>query len=325
MVTRAADRRSWVAGVRVRGTDGGTGVRRRHPSSTDRCDPDDEPTSRVSLNLLWVVIGAVLVIFMQAGFALVETGFCRAKHAAHVMSTNFAIFGLGFVGFFLIGFPLMFGGFSYPGYFGLDDAARLSRSIGIGDWVFLWKGGWALDRHRRPQRRAPRSRRSSSTWSPSWTRRPRSRPARWPSGGSGRRSSAGACSAARSTTRCSAPGPGAAAGSTSSATASSSASATSTSPAPVWCTRSVVSRRSPARSCSVPASASTAPTASRARSPAHNIPMAHARHVHPAVRLVRLQRRVDVRGDRRAVRRGRRSTPRIAAAFGATVGDVLRA
>ena len=56
--------------------------------------------------MLWVVIGAVLVIFMQAGFALVETGFCRKKHAAHVMSTNFAIFGLGFVGFFLIGFPL---------------------------------------------------------------------------------------------------------------------------------------------------------------------------------------------------------------------------
>ena len=68
----------------------------------------------VSLNMLWVVIGAILVIFMQAGFALVETGFTRAKHAAHVVSTNFAIFGLGFVGFFLIGFPLMFGGgFSY--------------------------------------------------------------------------------------------------------------------------------------------------------------------------------------------------------------------
>ena len=37
------------------------------------------------VNLLWIIIGAVLVIFMQAGFALVETGFCRAKHAAHVV------------------------------------------------------------------------------------------------------------------------------------------------------------------------------------------------------------------------------------------------
>ncbi len=64
------------------------------------------------MNLLWVVIGAALVIFMQAGFALVETGFCRAKHAAHVVSTNFAIFGLGFVAFFIVGFGFMFGGYS---------------------------------------------------------------------------------------------------------------------------------------------------------------------------------------------------------------------
>lgn len=96
----------------------------------------------VSTNMLWVVIGAVLVIFMQAGFALVETGFCRAKHAAHVVSTNFAIFGLGFVGFFLIGFPLMFGGFTY-GAFGMDKAIG-NAFIGSGNWVFLWKGPIAL-------------------------------------------------------------------------------------------------------------------------------------------------------------------------------------
>ncbi len=94
-------------------------------------------------NLMWIIIGAMLVIFMQAGFALVETGFCRAKHAAHVVTTNFAIFGLGFVGFFLIGYPLAFGGFSYPGYFGYDNAVGKAL-IGSGDWVFLWQGGWAL-------------------------------------------------------------------------------------------------------------------------------------------------------------------------------------
>jgi len=91
-----------------------------------------------SLNLLWIVIGAVLVIFMQAGFALVETGFCRSKHAAHVVTTNFAIFGLGFVAFFLIGFPIMFSNFSYGGYFGLDTALSPDRLIGFGDWTFLW-------------------------------------------------------------------------------------------------------------------------------------------------------------------------------------------
>lgn len=91
-----------------------------------------------SNNLLWVVIGAALVIFMQAGFALVETGFCRAKHAAHVVSTNFAIFGLGFVAFFFVGFPLAFGGFSYSA-FGLDEPMG-GALIGSGSWTFLYHG-----------------------------------------------------------------------------------------------------------------------------------------------------------------------------------------
>ena len=97
----------------------------------------------IGLNLLWIILGAILVIFMQAGFALVETGFCRAKHAAHVVSTNFAIFGIGFVAFFLVGYAFMFGGFSYPGYFGYD-APIGSALIGSGTHVFLWKGGFAL-------------------------------------------------------------------------------------------------------------------------------------------------------------------------------------
>lgn len=99
----------------------------------------------ISLNVLWVIIGAILVIFMQAGFALVETGFCRAKHAAHVVSTNFAIFGLGFVAFYFIGFGLMFGGFTYPAM-GLTEAAggASPNLIGSGEWVFLWKGGFML-------------------------------------------------------------------------------------------------------------------------------------------------------------------------------------
>ncbi|MFM9093353.1 MAG: ammonium transporter [Acidimicrobiaceae bacterium] len=94
------------------------------------------------ISLLWVVIGAAMVIFMQAGFALVETGFCRAKHAAHVVSTNFAVFGLGFVAFFFVGFPLAFGGFSY-GAMGLDNPVG-DALIGSGNWVFAWGGGWAL-------------------------------------------------------------------------------------------------------------------------------------------------------------------------------------
>jgi Amt family ammonium transporter len=94
------------------------------------------------VNLLWVVIGAAMVVFMQAGFALVETGFTRAKHAAHVVSTNFAIFGLGFIGFIAIGFPLAFGGFS-TALIGMDKPVG-GALLGSGDWTFLYKGGWFL-------------------------------------------------------------------------------------------------------------------------------------------------------------------------------------
>src|SRR5947207_14340831 len=80
--------------------------------------------TEIGLNLLWIVIGAVLVIFMQAGFALVETGFCRAKHAAHVVATNFAIFGLGFVADFCVGYAFMFGGHSVPNLFAYEKACR---------------------------------------------------------------------------------------------------------------------------------------------------------------------------------------------------------
>ncbi|MFM9138216.1 MAG: ammonium transporter [Actinomycetota bacterium] len=94
------------------------------------------------ISLLWIVIGAALVVFMQAGFALVETGFCRAKHAAHVVATNFAIFGLGFIGVYFGGFALAVGGCSYSA-FGRDTPVG-DALVGSGDWVFAWKGGWAL-------------------------------------------------------------------------------------------------------------------------------------------------------------------------------------
>jgi Amt family ammonium transporter len=89
----------------------------------------------IATNILWTTIGAVLVIFMQAGFALVETGFCRAKHAAHVVSTNFAIFGLGFIAYFIIGYSFMFGGY---GSSLLGFAAPGKSLIGSGNWSFLW-------------------------------------------------------------------------------------------------------------------------------------------------------------------------------------------
>ena len=67
--------------------------------------------NKIAINLMWTLITGFLVMFMQAGFALVETGLCRAKNAAHVMATNFMIYGLGMLGFWICGFAFMFGGY----------------------------------------------------------------------------------------------------------------------------------------------------------------------------------------------------------------------
>jgi ammonium transporter, Amt family len=103
---------------------------------------DVDPVTQLgqATNLLWVIIGAVLVIFMQAGFALVETGFIQKKNAATVMSTNFAIFGLGFVGFLFVGFPLAFAGFDSSIYLGGGGAAMGEPLLGSGNWTFLYWG-----------------------------------------------------------------------------------------------------------------------------------------------------------------------------------------
>jgi Amt family ammonium transporter len=63
-----------------------------------------------SSNFVWTLVAGFLVMFMQAGFALVETGLIRAKNAAHTMSMNFLVYGLGMFGFFVCGFAFMCGG-----------------------------------------------------------------------------------------------------------------------------------------------------------------------------------------------------------------------
>ncbi|MHB1461420.1 MAG: ammonium transporter [Armatimonadota bacterium] len=74
--------------------------------------------NKIGINFVWVLITGFLVMFMQAGFAMVEVGFCRAKNAAETMFMNFAIYALGVVGYFLVGFALMFGGVGAIGNLG---------------------------------------------------------------------------------------------------------------------------------------------------------------------------------------------------------------
>jgi Amt family ammonium transporter len=66
--------------------------------------------NRVSINLMWTLLTGFLVMFMQAGFALVETGFTRAKNVAHTMMMNFMIYAIGMTGYWIMGFALQMGG-----------------------------------------------------------------------------------------------------------------------------------------------------------------------------------------------------------------------
>ncbi len=98
---------------------------------------------RVSINTVWLMVGGVLVLFMQAGFALVETGFTRSKNAAHTMMMNMVIFALGVVGWFVCGYALMFGATSSSALGLLPTGS----AIHIGDWNVLAKSGFFLAGH----------------------------------------------------------------------------------------------------------------------------------------------------------------------------------
>ena len=64
---------------------------------------------RRDLDTLWVLVAAALVFFMNAGFALIEAGFCRAKNCANTMAKNFVIFPIAGLAYWILGFGLMFG------------------------------------------------------------------------------------------------------------------------------------------------------------------------------------------------------------------------
>ena len=74
-------------------------------------------------NYTWVMICAFLVFFFQCGFAMVETGFCRGKNAAHTITMNFMVFLVGAVGYFLVGFAIQMGGSGGAAGLGTGGAA----------------------------------------------------------------------------------------------------------------------------------------------------------------------------------------------------------
>ena len=62
------------------------------------------------VDTLWVFLAAILVFFMNLGFASVEAGFARSKNTVNILSKNFIVFAVSSLGFLLLGWGLMFGG-----------------------------------------------------------------------------------------------------------------------------------------------------------------------------------------------------------------------
>lgn len=96
--------------------------------------------NRVAINITWLMLGGILVLFMQAGFALVETGFTRAKNASHTMMMNMVIFALGVIGWWIAGYALMFGSTSNSGL----GLTALGAPWRLGDWNILSHSGFFL-------------------------------------------------------------------------------------------------------------------------------------------------------------------------------------
>jgi Amt family ammonium transporter len=93
-------------------------------------------SGQTALNIVWTLVTGFLVMFMQAGFALVETGLTRAKNVAHTMGMNFLVYAIGIIGFWAIGFALQMGGVGPMSTFGNDPTLSNEMIIQIGGKAF---------------------------------------------------------------------------------------------------------------------------------------------------------------------------------------------
>src|SRR5437773_2043873 len=100
----------------------------------------------VAINFVWTLVAGFLVMFMQAGFAMVETGFTRAKNAAHTITMNFMVYGIAMLAYWAIGFALQAGGVGALGTLGGYDklAHEVSITIAGKEWGLFGGTGFFL-------------------------------------------------------------------------------------------------------------------------------------------------------------------------------------
>jgi Amt family ammonium transporter len=105
-----------------------------------------DPETKVMLDTLWVLIAGFLVFFMNAGFALVESGLCRAKNAVNILAKNFIVFAASSLAFWAIGFAIMFGNgtdfFGTTGWFlmGPDNSPAMGDAYQGSFSALNWTG-----------------------------------------------------------------------------------------------------------------------------------------------------------------------------------------
>src|SRR5580692_7991372 len=106
------------------------------PLSATPADAHAPASLTASLNLAWVLVGGFLVMFMQVGFAMLETGFTRSKNAVNTMAMNLMIYPIGIIGFWMTGYALMMGGVTQWPSLGATGIAGHELSLHLGGHAF---------------------------------------------------------------------------------------------------------------------------------------------------------------------------------------------
>src|SRR5262249_27674901 len=94
----------------------------------------------IAASTTWVVVAAMLVMFMQAGFAFLEAGLTRMKNVGHVAAKNVLIFALASIVYYLVGFGLAFGDGGTGFFGGSGFAPSVDQLLAVGQAPFSWFG-----------------------------------------------------------------------------------------------------------------------------------------------------------------------------------------
>jgi len=105
--------------------------------------------NKIGINFTWTLICGFLVMFMQAGFAMVESGLCRVKNANHTYMMNFFVYGCGLFAYWLIGFAIQMGGAAGSGNLGglQPLASEHTLSLFGKTWGIFGQSGMLLSGH----------------------------------------------------------------------------------------------------------------------------------------------------------------------------------